>query len=347
MRRPFAALLLAAFLSCMAPEAAPGQERIVPRIGAHDGYDRVVIDWPFSVDYDVDVDGREITVRFARMAEIDVAPVVRRLGARVSGVRASAFPGGTALSFVLAAGVQLRHFRNGRSVVLDLARKTAGEPVDPASTQRLAQERATRSAAVPLPPPQAPSAPSAVKPPPAAPVPVGPPPVQRAAPAPALVSPQPVPPVVPAPAPPPPTTAEPTRPVPVREPSGVARVEDAASAPLNAACAGDFEMALAWFSARPPEALAPADTYNAGWLRRMLGDPAGLTGTPPQVDGEVVGACSGRRVATQLAELWRAFPGGRLPSEPIRIRYVVPASPSAAPGRAPLTAPPPAPGSLR
>jgi hypothetical protein len=85
MRRPFAALLLATFLSCMAPEAAPGQERIVPRIGAHDGYDRVVIDWPFSVDYDVDVDGREITVRFARMAEIDVAPVVRRLGARVSG----------------------------------------------------------------------------------------------------------------------------------------------------------------------------------------------------------------------------------------------------------------------
>lgn len=347
MRHPFAMFILATCLACTTLDAVYGQERIVPRVGAHDGYDRLVIDWPSSVDYDVDVEGREIAVRFARMAEIDVAPIVRRLGARVSGVRASTFPGGTALHFVLSAGVQLRHFRNGRSIVLDLVRKTAGESVDPVSTRRLAQERATHSAAVPLPPPQASSAPAPAKPPSAAPVPVDPPPVQRAAPAPASVPPLLAPPAVPAPTAPSPTSAEQMRPDFARESPGVARVEVAASAPLNAACAGDFEVALAWFSARPPEALTPADAYNAGWLRRMLGDPAGLAGTPPQVEGEVVGACSGRRVATQLAELWRAFPGGRLPVEPIRILHLLPASPSIAPGRTPLATRPPAAGSLR
>ncbi|WP_396274889.1 hypothetical protein [Hyphomonas sp.] len=324
----------------------------MPRFGAHDGYDRVVIDWPSNVDYDVDADGREITVRFARMAEIDVAPVARRLGARISALRATTFPGGTALSFMLAPGVQLRHFRNGRSIVLDLARKPADNSVDPMSTRRLDQEKAGRPVPVPMPPaeprPVPPAAMSLAPSPPApamvaSPTGVAPPAASVAAPASsseprsaAAVTasvPPPAPPVplYPATVPDVATTAQLIPPAPTSAPHVVMRPRTGAPAPLAAACAGDFEAALARFSAMPPTALAPDDIYNVAWLRRMVGDPANLAGTLPPIDAEIVGACSGRRFAGRLAELWRAFPGGRLPPEPILIVDVAPSVTSAAP----------------
>jgi len=358
MLRPVAALLIATCLACAGPNTLLAQERIVLRFGAHDGYDRVVIDWPSNVDYDVDVDERDITVRFARMAELDVAPVARRLGARVSGMRAAAFPGGTALSFVLSPGVQLRHFRNRSSIVLDLARKAASDIVDPASTRRLDQEKAGRLVPVPMPPPAStPVPPAAAMPaatPPAATPPAAAPPALAMSAAPPIaspasppetgsvaaakspastaVTPSPPPPVVP---PRPETPAAPFPPAPGSAPAAVSRPRPGASASLTAACAGDFETALARLAAMPAADLAPADMYNLAWLRRMLGEPAALASTMPTIDAEVVGACSGRRVAVRPAELWRGFAGGRLPPEPIRIIDVAPVAASTAPVAAP------------
>jgi predicted negative regulator of RcsB-dependent stress response len=148
----------------------------VPRVGAHESYDRAVLDWRGAVEYDVDVSGRDITIRFGQASEIDIGPIARRLGERATGLRATASPGGTTVSFTLAPGVQLRHFRNERSVVLDFVRTTASDPVDPASTRRLVQEKASRPAATP---PQ--TSPAAATPAQPASAPVSPPPLPSAA----------------------------------------------------------------------------------------------------------------------------------------------------------------------
>ncbi|MFZ9484290.1 MAG: hypothetical protein ACO3DJ_01700, partial [Alphaproteobacteria bacterium] len=101
------------------------------------------------------------------------------------------------------------------------------------------------------------------------------------------------------------------------------------------ACGGDFEAALARLVAMPPAAMSPVDVYNAAWLRRMLGDPALLPAEAPALDGEVTGACSGRRLAARLAELWPGFAGGSLAPEPIRVvaleRVVAQAAPAPSP----------------
>ncbi|MFM8680731.1 MAG: hypothetical protein ACKOGH_14165, partial [Alphaproteobacteria bacterium] len=109
------------------------------------------------------------------------------------------------------------------------------------------------------------------------------------------------------------------------------------------ACAGDFEAALATLVALPPAAMTPVDAYNAAWLRRMLGDPALLPAAVPVLEGEVTGACSGRRLAARLAELWPGFAGGSLASEPIRVVALERAVAEAASAAPPPVAPPPAP----
>ncbi|MFO0292362.1 MAG: hypothetical protein ACK51F_03390, partial [Rhodospirillales bacterium] len=141
-----AALLAAVFLVAF---AASAQDRIVPRVGAHDTYDRAVLDWSARVDYDVEVAGRDVVIRFARPVDIDTAPIARRLGTRALDLRATLRADGTTLSFALAPGVQLRHFRNDRSIVLDFVRSDSPDAVEPASTRRLEQERAARPPSVP------------------------------------------------------------------------------------------------------------------------------------------------------------------------------------------------------
>lgn len=123
------------------------RDKLIPRVGAHESYDRVVIDWPEVVDYDVAASGREVTIKFGSNVEIEVGPIARRLGDRVAGLRAVVGPEETSIMFTLSSEVQLRHFRNGRSTVLDFVRGPATDPIDAASTGRLAKEKSSRMSA--------------------------------------------------------------------------------------------------------------------------------------------------------------------------------------------------------
>jgi hypothetical protein len=132
---------------------ALGQERVAVRIGNHDGYDRAVFDWPKSIDYDVQADGRGVKVVFDQASELDIAPMLRKFGAAASELKASREDGKAVLSFTLPPRVQLRHFRNDNSIVLDFVRAGARAPVlDPASTRQLVQERVARPQAEAAPP---------------------------------------------------------------------------------------------------------------------------------------------------------------------------------------------------
>jgi predicted negative regulator of RcsB-dependent stress response len=231
--RLLAALALLALLALAG--AGIAQERVSPRVGNHETYDRAVLDWPALVDYDVTVDGRDVRVVFARPVELDLAPMVRRMGSAASNPRTTIDATSTTLSFTLPPGQQLRHFRNDRSIVLDFVRGAANRPpLDPASTRQLAQEKAARPvrepgapppavAAAPPPPPPvvAPAQPRLPEPaPPGLAVPPPLPGVDAQLPPPAPLAPQPPPPAsppvaAPSPAAPAPAAAAPP-PAPAR-----------------------------------------------------------------------------------------------------------------------------------
>ncbi|CAN0588223.1 unnamed protein product, partial [Laminaria digitata] len=53
--------------------AQAGATDLPVRIGDHPGYTRIVFDWPQSVPYSVNQNGRAVTVDFGRAATVDVA----------------------------------------------------------------------------------------------------------------------------------------------------------------------------------------------------------------------------------------------------------------------------------
>ena len=247
--RILAALALLALLAL--PGSGAAQERVAPRVGNHDTYDRAVLDWPALVDYDVTVEGRDVRIVFARPVELDLAPMVRRMGSAASNPRTTIDANSTTLSFTLPPGQQLRHFRNDRSIVLDFVRGAPNRPpLDPASTRQLAQEKAARpvrepgapppaAAAAPPPPPPvvAPAQPRLPEPsPPGLAVPPPLPGVDTQLPPPASLAPQTPPPApappaaAPLPAPPPPAAAAPP-PAPARPAAQPAQPAPAAAAP--------------------------------------------------------------------------------------------------------------------
>jgi predicted negative regulator of RcsB-dependent stress response len=248
--RILAALALLALLAL--PGSGAAQERVAPRVGNHDTYDRAVLDWPALVDYDVTVEGRDVRIVFARPVELDLAPMVRRMGSAASNPRTTIDATSTTLSFTLPPGQQLRHFRNDRSIVLDFVRGAPNRPpLDPASTRQLAQEKAARpvrepgapppaAAAAPPPPPPvvAPAQPRLPEPaPPGLAVPPPLPGVDTQLPPPASLAPQTPPPApappaaAPLPVPPPPPAAAAPPPAPARPAAQPAQPAPAAAAP--------------------------------------------------------------------------------------------------------------------
>lgn len=123
------------------------------RAGIHDTYTRVVFDWPGDVGYTVNKSGGSITVEFDHPATFGIS---RRLaGGSLSRIGSmSGGPGGRGSSASLSVDPEsrVRHFRNGRSVVVDVL---GGET----QVAARAPQRATAPAREPSPPPAAPVAP--------------------------------------------------------------------------------------------------------------------------------------------------------------------------------------------
>ena len=120
------------------------------RTGEHEGYTRIVFDWPRKVAYRVARAGGTATVTFDRRARVDL----RRLKARPPRfVRdASAAIGDDSLSVTLKVGERsrLRHFVSGSKVVIDvMAPSPEKAPPEPAKTA------AAGDAPRPAPPPAA------------------------------------------------------------------------------------------------------------------------------------------------------------------------------------------------
>ena len=104
------------------------------RGGDHEGYSRLVIEWPSRVDYNVEQSGQSLTLSFQQSGEIDVAAVnaqgLRNIGA-VNVLSAPAQP--LTLQINKGAGAKFRDFRIGKRIVIDVY--DGGENISAAARQ--------------------------------------------------------------------------------------------------------------------------------------------------------------------------------------------------------------------
>ncbi|MEQ9329438.1 MAG: tetratricopeptide repeat protein [Rhodospirillales bacterium] len=118
--------------------ASPGwaQTAVEIRGGVHDGYGRLVFNWPQPVIFEARIEGNELVVEFAQPLRSDPSAAVRLLRRYITDGRIS----GRQARFTLARPVDLRSFGSGSSVVVDV--------VDPPGTAP--PQQAARPAGPPL-----------------------------------------------------------------------------------------------------------------------------------------------------------------------------------------------------
>ncbi|MAG96674.1 MAG: hypothetical protein CMM08_08320 [Rhodospirillaceae bacterium] len=120
--------------------AAGGGPPVPVRVGEHSGFTRVVFDWTGDVRYRVDRQGAQVNIEFDRSNAVAIAPLARRLPARVTAVEASVAGGKSRVSLGIAADARLRHFRSGTKVVLDVLGKPGEAPPKEAPKVTVAQQ---------------------------------------------------------------------------------------------------------------------------------------------------------------------------------------------------------------
>ena len=125
------------------------------RAGVHDTYTRVVFDWPGEVGYEVVKTGDTVSIRFDRAASFGMSNALAegRLSRIASASGDSAQNTATA-TLKVPDSSRVRHFRNGRSIVVDILGEGG------ARTQSTAESVPARGASpAPPPPPAVPVAP--------------------------------------------------------------------------------------------------------------------------------------------------------------------------------------------
>lgn len=100
----------------------------------HDGFNRIVFDWPVAVPYRVVTEGGQVRVSFDAAARIDPASLTGSLPQGVTVAETRAEGKTTLVVLALPAGMTVRHFTSGPKVALDLIpapAKTAEIPAGP------------------------------------------------------------------------------------------------------------------------------------------------------------------------------------------------------------------------
>jgi len=136
------------------PAAAPAivSSAVKLRSGEHADYTRLVFDYPQRVDYSVAQEGNAATLRFQDPTPVDIGTLARRPPRFITGLSTQAENGGSVVRFTTPEGAQLKHWRDGGKVVVDVS---APKPPATAAAPPLATPPA---AARPAAPPAAPAA---------------------------------------------------------------------------------------------------------------------------------------------------------------------------------------------
>ncbi|MBB4287030.1 tetratricopeptide repeat protein [Roseospira goensis] len=119
--------------------AAPGPIRV--RTGSHDGFQRIVFDWPRSVDYAVDSEGDRVTVRFDRAVPLSLDRIRGDLPEGFTDLTTAVEDDASVFAMRIPPGASPRAFTAGPKVVLDVTLPPPGAtPPQPAETAAGADE---------------------------------------------------------------------------------------------------------------------------------------------------------------------------------------------------------------
>lgn len=122
---PLLMYLLAAAMSAI-PVIDALAEAVPVRTASHDGYGRIVFNWPRPVPFTAKSSGRSLIIKFGRPIEAAYAAVVKELGKYLSDAK----PGtdGASVTFTLKDDFGVRSFDMGAAVVIDLLDKAPTTP---------------------------------------------------------------------------------------------------------------------------------------------------------------------------------------------------------------------------
>ena len=343
LKRLSVMILLHTALLAMPSYGGAQEPQPVPiRFGSHSTFQRMVLDWPGTVAYFLEQSNKNAALIFEAPVSFHPAQIARGLAQVASDVAVASDGRRSRISFELAEGVQLRHFRVDTKIVVDFVHDGRPTRISPAAEAKSRFDDGIASGEARRPWENLPlsgttahssvwaAAGRALAPPPATTVPAQrpePPPVElrqdrkaaatepsRAAPVPPPASTAPV--RLAAPSPPDQTSA-----APAAEPMRAAATAASPSPPWRqavreAACRGDLERATAILTERSSASpLDPIDWYNLTWLLRTL---AGVTMEPPPkpanapvYEAPLIGLCSGKPVDGTVATWQRLAHAGQ------------------------------------
>lgn len=145
------------------------------RAGDHPTYTRLVFDWPERVEFSVNTEGRQASVRFERNTPIDIGRLAQFPPRGITGLAVRTDGNASIVSFTMSEGASLKPWRDGAKVVLDVNRAADAKPAE-AKAPEPARPPAPAQAQAPAPAPAQPPAPAPQRlatgqpaPPPAAP----------------------------------------------------------------------------------------------------------------------------------------------------------------------------------
>ncbi len=151
------------------PAQLPAQPAAAPligvRTGEHDGFSRLVFDWPRPVGYRIDRTTDRVTVTFDAAARFRLPRAGRTPARRIPAVAAAPVDAGSAVTLTVPRNARVRDLRVGNRIVVDVfAADTARtetartETADPAAAPQPAlSEAAAPEAAAPSPPAREPA----------------------------------------------------------------------------------------------------------------------------------------------------------------------------------------------
>lgn len=129
-------------------------EPVQVRAAAHDGYGRIVFNWPYPVPFQIKSSGGQLVVNFGQAIEPSLGGVVRTLGKYIS----SAAPGadGRSVIFGLKQDFKIGGFDMGAAVVVDITDTVeTAEAAQPATPAASAPQQTAATAPAPAPAPAA------------------------------------------------------------------------------------------------------------------------------------------------------------------------------------------------
>lgn len=140
-------------LSC---SIAYSQEALTVRSGDHPNYSRIVFDWTRNVNYSTQLFGGTLEINFVANAVPDFSAVLRASPTYVSNPDFSNASGALTVTFDATDGGQVRHFRSGTKIVVDLYVDSEALPVGQANADIVALDAGGDAAEAenPLPPQQ-------------------------------------------------------------------------------------------------------------------------------------------------------------------------------------------------